>query len=232
MIECNPDMQRLSAFLLLILLLAACAAAPSAPVADPTPAAPVYVTVPPLPAAQSPTPASAVATPSPQPTATTEGPIGGASGKLLSDPDLGISFNYPSEWQILARPADAPPGVTLHAPPVGQGPEPIIFAITVDVNPAPESSVRDVVDQQLAQVPPDLAASINRRSLTIGGERAEQVLGLPSLAGAIEAFVLHSGQLYLIILQPYDEENASLTPYLPPARSAYDQVLASWKFLK
>jgi hypothetical protein len=155
-----------------------------------------------------------------------------APGQVFADRSLGISFAYPRDWDNLPRAPDEPPGVTLRGPAFGEGSEPIIFAITVDVQPVSEQTVREVVDQQLAQVPDDLRAGIQRRTLMVGGEPAEEVIGLPSRAGAVEAFILHQGQLYLIILQPYDENNASLQPYLSQVRAAYDGLLASWKFLK
>ncbi len=154
------------------------------------------------------------------------------NGKTFSDPALGLSFIYPPDWEILPRAADAPPGVTLHAPPLGTGPEPFIFTISVDVQPATEDSAKTIVDEQLAQVPSDLQGGIRRRTLTVGGTPAEEVIGLPSQAGAIETFVLHNGQAYLVILEPYDETNQSLAPYLSQARVAYDGVLASYAFLK
>jgi hypothetical protein len=153
-------------------------------------------------------------------------------GKEFVDQVLGVAFSYPPDWENLLRSPDEPSGVTLHGPGLGQGPEPIIFSITIDVQPEPEKALGPIVEQQLAQVPNDLRGGIRRRSLKVGGELAEEVIGLPSISGAVETFVLHNGQVYLIILQPYDESNESLVPYLPPARSVYDGVLASWKFLK
>jgi hypothetical protein len=154
------------------------------------------------------------------------------AGPAYSDSGLGISFTYPREWEILPRTPDDPPGLTLHAPPVGEGPEPIIFAITIVIDPVSERSVKDIVDQQMAQVPADLAGGIKRKPANLGGETAEEVIGLPSQEGAVETFVLHGGQLFLIILQPYDETNESLRSYLPQMRTAYDSLLSSWKFLK
>jgi hypothetical protein len=153
-------------------------------------------------------------------------------GKEFVDQVLGISFSYPPDWENLLRSPDEPSGLTLHGPGLGQGPEPIIFSITIDVQTEPEKALGVIVEQQLAQVPNDLRGGIRRRSLKAGGELAEEVIGLPSISGAVETFVLHNGQIYLIILQPYDESNESLVPYLPQARSVYDGVLASWKFLK
>jgi hypothetical protein len=154
-----------------------------------------------------------------------------AAGSLFSDPAIGISFIYPQGWEILPRAPDDPPGMTLHAPAVGAGPEPIIFAITLVIDPVAEKSVKEVVDQQLGQIPSDLQGGVERKSTTVGGETAEEVTGLPSQQGALETFVLHGGQLFLIILQPYDLTNESLLPYLPQMRSAYGSLLSSWKFL-
>lgn len=150
----------------------------------------------------------------------------------FSDSTFGISFDYPSNWSILPHAPDEAQGMTLHGPGLGAGPEPIIFAVTIDVQPVAETSVSDIVDEQMTQVPSDLKGGIRFRPLTVGGEPATEVIGLPSLGGAVETFVLHKSQLYLVILQPYDESNASLTPYLPQARSEYDIMIESWKFLR
>jgi hypothetical protein len=155
-----------------------------------------------------------------------------ATSKSLQDDTLGIRFEYPANWEVLARAADAPPGVTLRAPPFGPGPEPIIFAITVDVVTPDSTSVRAEVDQQLAQIPTEIKGNVQRRDVTVGGETAEEVIGLPSRSGAVETFVVHSGKLFLIILQPYDPANSLLSPGLEGARAAYDRVISSWQFLR
>lgn len=167
--------------------------------------------------------------PMPTPTATDQGTLT-PRDLAFSDPSIGISFNYPPDWGVLPQAPDDPLGVTIHGPSLGEGPEPIIFAITISVEPASEKSVKEIVDQQLKQVPGDLRGSIKRSSLSVGREPAEQVVGLPSREGAIETFVLHGGRLCLIILQPYDEANESLLPYLIQARQIYSGLLSSLKF--
>lgn len=147
-----------------------------------------------------------------------------------TDRTEGVTFLYPPGWEILAASPDDPPGVTLHGPPLGEGPEPIIFAITVEVETVGESSVKEIIDQQLDQVPADLRSGIVRRDLSVGGEPGEQVIGLPSRAGAIETCVVRRGKLYLVILQPYDEGNESLLPYLSSVREVYGGLLSSWKW--
>ncbi len=194
---------------------------PAAVLVEPTPTVPT-VTLP------SPT-LLEEATPTPEVLATnTPAPEG--QSRTLSDPNLGIRFDYPSDWQPLDRPADQLPGVSLRGPAVGTGPEPIIFAISVEAQPAGQESVKDVVDEQLAQVPAEMRARIQRKTMMVGGQAAEQVLGLPSKAGAVETFVLYRGRVFLAILQPYDPFNSLLNPYLNNARAVYDGVLASWKF--
>jgi hypothetical protein len=237
MIESEFGMTKATTLLLIALLLEACATSMPAPtqmpmpitsstarrsvVSAPTGAATIAQDVT-LPTASAPvglpTPRAPVATPT--------------KARTLSDQTIGVSAAYPPDWEILPRAPDDPPGLTLHGPSLGEGPEPIIFAITVEVEPVTEKSVRDIVNQQLEQVPSDLRGEITRRSLNVGGEPADQVIGLPSQGGALETFVLHGGQLFLIILQPYDESNESLVPYLAQVRSVYGDFLSSWKFLK
>ncbi len=148
------------------------------------------------------------------------------------DQNLGIAFMYPPEWENLPRASDAPAGVTLRGPIVGEGPEPIIFAMLVEMGPANEKSVKDVLDKQVAALPENVRGGVQRTSLTLGGEAAEQVTGLPSRSGDIETFVLHNSTLYDILLEPYDVNNPSLKPYLDQVRAAYKVVLSSFRFLK
>lgn len=148
------------------------------------------------------------------------------------DQALGVTFNYPRDWEILPRGTDEPPGVTVSAPGVGEGPEPIIFAVTIDVEPAPENSVKEIVDQQLEQVPIGLRSGIKRIQLTIDSVPAEEVIGLPAQEGAIATFILYKGRVYLVVLQPYDESNVSLVPFLPEKKAQYGDLISSWRFLK
>ncbi|MGB8643759.1 MAG: hypothetical protein WCF84_00850 [Anaerolineae bacterium] len=157
--------------------------------------------------------------------------VSGARQTFLDD-KLGLAFDYLSDWTLLPRDPDALPGVTLRGPAVGQGPEPIIFAITVDVLSVQAGPLTTVVDAQLAQVPKDLQTGIKRTPLTLGNHPAEQITGLPSQAGAIETFVQNQGQVFLIILQPFDPSNRMLAPYLPDARRAYDTVLETWRWTR
>src|SRR5207247_4175794 len=106
--------------------------------------------------------------------------------KTLADRNLGISFEYAADWTNLPRAPEAPSGVTLRAPPVGNGPEPIIFAITVDVGPSKAKTVSEVIDENIASMPADARGLIQRQPLTVAGEPAEQVIGLPSRSGDIE----------------------------------------------
>ncbi len=181
------------------------------------------------------------------PTAVPEQPTGTSSGQdqatpsfptdsgktqTFSDDKLGFSFNYPTAWTLLQRAPDAPPGVTLRGPSVGQGTEPIIFAITIDVQPSNGDSVKTIVDQQLSQVPKDLQGGISREPVVVGGAPGEEVIGLPSQSGAIESFITNGDQVFVVILQPYDPGNAVLLPYLSGARTAYNTILNSWQWLK
>jgi hypothetical protein len=150
----------------------------------------------------------------------------------FTDEKLGVSFTFPSEWQQLARAPDAPEGITIHGPPLAPEPEPIIFAITVESRPVGQVQVKDLIEQQIADLPENIRSGIKRISLTVGSEMAEQVVGLPSEAGDIETFVIHSNQLYHVVLVPYDERNDSLKPYLAEVKSVYDALLDSLKFLK
>jgi hypothetical protein len=220
-------MVKSGALLFLALCFGACAPAVqgSTPVPSPTASRAAGPHASPAPY-KSATTAPTVTLPTSLPRTTAEVPR-----RTFSDETIGVSAVYPPNWEMLPRTPDDPPGFTLHGPPLGNGPEPIIFAITVEAEPVNGSTVDQIVDQQLEQVPAGLSGRIARRTVVVGGQRADQVIGLPSQGGALETFVIHRGRLFLIILQPYDESNESLQPYLPQVRSLYGDFISSWEFL-
>ncbi len=211
------------------LVLAGCSGATSTPTANPAPSGTIPTSVP----EASPL---AVTTPAPgQPTEVTDsagGTAEPATQKKFSDQAFPFTFVYPVTWTLLERAPDAPTGVTLRGPAVGEGPEPIIFAITVEVQPAKGQTVKGVVDEQLAQVPKAQQANIKRTQVKVGDLEGEQVIGLPSRSGAIETFVENEDQVFLIMLQPYDPSNGQLARYLIDARSVYDYIIATWQWTR
>lgn len=151
--------------------------------------------------------------------------------QTFQDDKLGVEFEYPSDWETLPRDSDAPPGVALHAPPAGDNPEPIIFTVNVEARPASDRSVHDAVDHEIKRLSQSAKKRVVRTMTRLGGEDAEQLTGLPSKGGSVETFILHNGRLYHFVLEPYDESNTSLQPFLPKMKSIYEGLLQSVTFL-
>jgi hypothetical protein len=148
------------------------------------------------------------------------------------DDQLGLTFTYPSGWTQLPRASDAPESLTLMGPRVGAGAEPFTFAITLDVRAVSETTLATAIDAQLEGFPPEVLKLIQRTQGTACGEPAEQLIGMPALAGAIDTFSLRKGKLFHFALTPYDAQIPTLAPYLTQVRAAYDAVLKSCQFVK
>lgn len=155
-----------------------------------------------------------------------------ADSESFQDATMGVEFSYPSDWETLPRDPNAPSSVALHAPPAGDNPEPIIFTLVVESRPVSDSSVHTSVDREIALLSQAAKKRVARERISVGGEEAEQVTGLPSEGGAVETFVIHDGKLFHFVLQPYDRLNSSLAPFLPKMKSVYDDLLQSVKFSK
>ena len=150
----------------------------------------------------------------------------------FQDASMGVQFSFPSDWETLPRDPNAPSGVALHSPPVGDNPEPIIFTLVVESRPDSDISVHTSVDREIALLSQAAKKRVARKRISVGGEEAELVTGLPSEGGAAETFVIHNGQLFHFVLQPYDRSNSSLAPFLPKMKAIYDDLLQSVKFLE
>ena len=139
--------------------------------------------------------------------------------------ELGLALDYLPGWRVV----DSPQGVTFRGPPHGSGPEPPEAWLSINVRPAPaDASLDQVVEAQLARYP-DLASQIRRSEITLGGEPAAVLDGMPGRHTNRQIYVLHDDKLYEIIVTPIDDPN--FADLQPEAEAIWQAVVDSWQFL-
>jgi len=111
-----------------------------------------------------------------------------------------LALAFLSGWRI----EESPQGIGFRGPPHGSGPEPLKARLSILVKQAAVgTSLDNVVAAQLAQYP-DLASQIRRNDIPLGGETAAVLEVMPGQFSNRQAFVLHEGRLYQIMVMPYD----------------------------
>lgn len=100
--------------------------------------------------------------------------------------------------------------VGFYGPPLDQSSEPIAAGLFVEIKgPANGASLQDIVDQVLPPLANDIP--ITRRTLTLGGEPAELIEGLPGQTGSQQLFMLHAGLVYHFTFYPVDPNFPQVT---------------------
>lgn len=118
--------------------------------------------------------------------------------------------------------------VGFYGPPLDQSVEPVAAGLFVVIEgPANGATLREVVDRALQSLPADL--TITRRTLTLGGEEAEMVEGLPGRTGSQQVFVLHGGLVYRLSFYPVDPNFPGVTSDVAVLWAA---VTNSFQFMK
>ena len=142
--------------------------------------------------------------------------------------ELGLELSYPRRWSV-SRTEDGRQTWVLSGPLHGAGPEPLQAWLSITVRPAPaDTSLDALAESELARYP-DLVPQIRRSEITLGGEPAVVLDGVPGQLSTRQAFVLHEGKLYDIFVSPIDE------PMLPDLQAEgeaiWQAVVESWQFL-
>ncbi len=168
-----------------------------------------------------------------QPAVTSTASQVAAEGTLIpyTSDDLGLALAFPSGWKV----EESPQGIAFRGPPHGSGPTPLEARLSILVKPAAAgTSLDDVVAAQLAQYP-DLAPQIRRTDITLGGETAAVLEVMPGQFSNRQAFVLHGGRLYQILVMPYDTvpwDNAVFDEMQAEGEAIWQAVVKSWQFLE
>jgi len=131
------------------------------------------------------------------------------------DPGGRYCLQFPSYFRIGDVNEDR---ANFYGPPLDQSIEPVFASLGVQVQAAPAGqTLAEIVDAFAAEN--SLGQPLTRRALTMGGEPAEVLEGLPGRALSWQAFVLHGGSLFRFSLSPMD-------PALPQAEP---DGLAIWQ---
>jgi hypothetical protein len=115
-----------------------------------------------------------------------------------------------------------------YGPPLDQSIEPLFAMLAIQVaGPAEGRGLTEVVDAYVAEN--GLGQPVTRRAITLGGEPAEVVEGLPGRLLYWQAFVVHGGLVYHLTLSPKDP---AVPQTEPDAQAAWQALEASFAFLE
>jgi hypothetical protein len=134
-------------------------------------------------------------------------------------------FAYPERFTLQTTSADGAP--LLSGPALDQGPEPLRASMSIDVQPVTGEAVLDrliysFLSQDYFQGPP---ASVARAQITLGGQPAEVLEGVPGKLNSRLVMTLHEGNLYTLRFHP--SEMAQTESDL---EALYDAVTNTFRF--
>jgi hypothetical protein len=100
---------------------------------------------------------------------------------------------------------------------------PVILQIVSEL--AQVNTVDEVVQQKLQGLPASF--TVRKASITLAGEPAVVVEGLPGRVETRQVFVLHDGRLYMLVFSPIDERFPQLQPEVD---NLWRTVITSFSF--
>jgi hypothetical protein len=113
-------------------------------------------------------------------------------------PAEGYCLALPQEFALLPQ-ADG--SLSMAGPALDQGPEPARASLAVTVKPAAGQTLRQIVDDYVDQLPPT-EIPVKQTELSLGGEPAIRLDGVPSRNGTTEIMAVHNDTLYDLVFQP------------------------------
>jgi hypothetical protein len=140
------------------------------------------------------------------------------------DPGGRYCLQFPSYFRIGDVTMDR---VNFYGPPLDQSIEPLFAALSLQVDgPAGGLALTEVVD--LFVTANALGQPVTRREITLGGEPAEVVEGLPGRTLNWQAFVIHNDEVYHLSLYPKDP---AFPQTEPDAQAVWLAVETTFTFL-
>jgi hypothetical protein len=126
---------------------------------------------------------------------------------VYTDEAAGYCFAYPTQFKK-GEPFTS--GISILGPALDESGEPLRASLGLGVQPVPaDSDIARLVDAYLSQSGfQELPWTIERSSLTLGGEPAEMLEPIPSLGSARLVMALHRNRLYTLRFHPVDQELA------------------------
>lgn len=151
-----------------------------------------------------------------------------------NDPDTSPYYNlddgycllYPTRFGV----GDVRPGmVHLYGSKLDRGTEPVMAALSIAVEgPAGERTLEQVVDEVAGHALPHPGLPITRTAIALGGEPAVVVEGLPWRTMSRQAFAIHDGLVYHVVVQPVDK---AFPQAAPDVEAVWQDVLKSFTFI-
>jgi hypothetical protein len=118
--------------------------------------------------------------------------------------------------------------VNFYGPPLDQSIEPVFAALSIQVlGPAEGQSLTAVVDAYVAEN--SLGQPVTRRAITLGGEPAEGIEGLPGRFLTWQALLIHADVIYQVSLFPKDP---ALPQAEPDAQAIWQAVEMTFTFFE
>lgn len=115
-------------------------------------------------------------------------------------PENGFCFAYPASFTLGET---NPTHSELFGPPLDDSPNALRAALLVEVQPVTtDADLAALVEAYLAGVDPQLAPTIERAPLTLGGEPAERLEGVSGQAGTRDVFMLRDSVLFHLTFMP------------------------------
>lgn len=146
----------------------------------------------------------------------------GAQGQHV-DAEAGFCFVYPEGFEV----NQPEPGVTVVLGPIPEdaGPEPLAAFLNIDVQDAAGRTAQEIVDQQLAAY---TGIDITQTPMTLDGEPAIALDGVPGLFSNRQIFIVRGSTLYILTFVPVGDEYGETYGQM---QSLFNAVTSTWRWL-
>lgn len=169
-----------------------------------------------LAASCNPAPISPTSQQSDSPSATTENPAASQEGELFSSDRLGLCFSYPQGYTQIPY-NDA---VEIAAPDLPGSDVKGLFWL--EISDSYNRTAEEVADQEMTYV---TGLDVGRWTVTLGGEQALVLDGMPGQELQRRVYIVHQQTLYILAFWPTRSENKAASDQM---EALYAAVTRSW----
>lgn len=157
---------------------------------------------------------------------------GTAGWRTYTNNIYGYSLLYPPDWQALEviagpeayRRVDFIPTATADISEI----RPMV-SVTVIENTA-NLTAEQWAENELSNLPQEIARSVQRQSWTLSGKQALRVTGLPSRWGTLDIIVGHGSYVYWLMLIPYNPSEAIIGEVGSQTMPIFTQMVSTFRF--
>jgi inhibitor of cysteine peptidase len=147
----------------------------------------------------------------------------GDDSELHNDAEAGYCFLYTSGFEV-DQPAE---GVTsIIGPALDDSIEPVRATLYISVQDAQGKTTEEWVGENLAAV---TGIEITQSSITLGGEEAIVLDGMPGQATNRQIFIVHGDKLYVLVFSPFAEDYGEEA--FTQVQALYNTVTSTWAWL-